>query len=64
MDPVKCFMCLDLCMCLNSLVNLGSILLLQQPFQVDFVKHNMYRKFIREPRVTKLYLHQLILLML
>lgn len=49
MDPVKCFMCLDLCICLNSLVNLESMLLLQQPFQVNFVKHNMYRKFIREP---------------
>jgi len=49
MAPVKFFMCLNLCICLNSLLNLGSILLLQQPFQVDFMKHSMYRKFIREP---------------
>lgn len=48
MAPVKRFMCLDLCICFNSLVNLGSILLLPQPFQAEIIKHNTYRRFIRE----------------
>lgn len=42
---LKCFICLDLSIYLDSLRNLGSIF----PLQVDFIKCNMYRKFIREP---------------
>lgn len=64
MALVKCFMCLDLCICLNSMVNVGTILVLQQLVQVSFLKHNMYKKLTREPWVTKFYLHPRTLLML